>query len=147
MRVKKPKPLTIRPLVFLLTTVLITACGQTQEKPPEASRAKQNPLNNTIKLRQVNPQYPNDPEGIIVEKNFLNIVVSNTQLQVNGVDIKDPGSLTKLLSKAQNPVIVISSHKCLSAPKAAEILSIAQQSTQLPIAFSSYGKYDDPDCK
>jgi hypothetical protein len=51
-----------------------------------------------------------------------------------------------VLAANQKPAITIGTHKCLSRERAVEVISLAQRYTDTPIAFASYGTFEDPEC-
>jgi hypothetical protein len=60
--------------------------------------------------------------------------------------VKDLAALEKVLAANQKPAITIGTHKCLSRERAVEVISLAQRYTDTPIAFASYGTFEDPEC-
>jgi len=123
---------------LLITTVflLIASCAK-QPVQPEAK---------TIHVRSdasiSNPVRGGPP----VAKNLFNILVTPQRIQVNGTPIKDLAALEKLLAAHQQPAITIGTHKCLSPAQATQVITLAQRYTDTPIAFGSYGSFDDAEC-
>lgn len=128
----------LRPLLLLVFCLITAACAAKKPEPQ--------PKPQTIHLRSdasvSNPVTGGPP----VAKNLFNIVVSKSEMTVNGAKVRDLPALQKLLAAHKQPAITIAAHKCLEREKAAEILSLAQRHTDTPIAFGSFGKFDDPDC-
>lgn len=133
--------------VFIFTTMLTAGCQQTATQPTPPQSQKDTPPNYKVKIRKQDPQNPFGKNGQIVEKNLINIVMDKKEIKVNGVVIHGPEELKKILKKSSAPVITVATHKCLSSQSAAEILTIAQDHTDTPIAYSSFGSYDDPQCQ
>ena len=84
--------------------------------------------------------------GPPVAKKLFNIVVDPKRIKVNDTEVKDLAALEKLLAAHQHPAITIGTHKCLSSERAVEVISLAQRYTDTPIAFASYGTFEDPEC-
>lgn len=133
--------------VFIFTATLTAGCQQTATQPTPPPPQKDTPPNYTVKIRKQDPQNPFSKSGQVVEKNLINIVMDKKEIKVNGVVIQGPAELKKILKKSSAPVITVATHKCLSSQSAAEILTIAQDHTETPIAYSSFGSYDDPQCQ
>lgn len=125
---------------LLLTLVFSGGCATKKPEPQE-------PKPQTIRLRgDASVSSPAAP-GAIVTKSLFNIVVSPKNIVVNGVKVKNLTELEKLLAKHPKSALTIASHKCLSTEKAAEVMNLAQRYTDTPIAFGSYGNFDDAECK
>jgi hypothetical protein len=124
--------------LLLLSTVFLLSAGCAE--PPVQPEAK------TIHVRSdasiSNPVRGGPP----VAKNLFNIVVDPKRIRVNDTPVKDLATLEKLLAEHQQPAITIGTHKCLSSETAAQVITLAQRYTDTPIAFGSYGTYDDPEC-
>lgn len=124
--------------LILLTKVLllVAACAKQPAQPTPK----------TIHVRSdasiSNPVRGGPP----VAKNLFNIVVDPKRIQVNGTPVRDLAALEKLLAAHQQPAITIGTHKCLSREQAVQVISLAQRYTDTPIAFGSFGAYDDPEC-
>lgn len=88
-----------------------------------------------------------DEEGIIIEKKVASIVADTNGMTVNKIKVKDLKELKKILSQVVNPIITIATHKCLDGGEAKDILALAQSSTDTPIAFSTFGEFDDEQCR
>ncbi len=82
----------------------------------------------------------------IIEKDLFNIKVSSNRLEVNATPIKNLKALEKILGSYDKPVITVAAHICMQASATSEVLTLAQSYTDSPIAFGSWGSYDDADC-
>jgi hypothetical protein len=135
--------MTIHLLPIFLLGVLMVGCA-TPHKPPSPSE----PQPKSIQIRgnaSVNAE-PNQ-EGLTVTKELFEIIMDNKNLWVNKVPVKDLKALSKLLKKYKTPVMTISTHKCLTREKSLALMAIAQENTETPIAYRSYGDYDDAHCQ
>lgn len=81
-----------------------------------------------------------------IEKDLFNIKVSSNRLEVNATRIKNLKALEKVLGAYDKPVITVAAHICMQASATSEVLTLAQSYTDSPIAFGSWGSYDDADC-
>ncbi|MBC6905351.1 hypothetical protein DWB84_07760 [Saccharophagus sp. K07] len=120
---------------FLLGALLV-GCAQKTVKPEPQS----------IRLRG-DASVTQPATAGTIKKDLFNIVVGPDTIKVNGVAFKNIAELDKFLSGYQQPALTVATHKCLSNEKAAEVIGLAQRHTDVPIAFGSYGNYDDPECK
>lgn len=82
----------------------------------------------------------------VIEKDLFNIEVSATSLKVNSTPVKDLKALEKILAAYPKPVLTLAAHICMSAAQTTEIMTLAQTYTDSPIAYGSWGDYDDPEC-
>lgn len=82
----------------------------------------------------------------VLEKDLFNIKVSSKKLEVNATPIKNLKELEKILGAYDKPVITLAAHICMQASDTSEILTLTQSYTDSPIAFGSWGTYDDADC-
>lgn len=82
----------------------------------------------------------------LIEKDLFNVKVANNMLEVNGTPIKNLKVLEEILGAYDKPVITVAAHICMQASATSEILTLAQSYTDSPIAFGSWGTYDDNDC-
>src|SRR5690606_11169007 len=115
---------------------LLTGCANKTVKPEPQ----------TIRMRgDSSVSKPAEPG--LIKKDLFNIIVGKNTLTVNGVAIKNLTELDKFLSGYQQPALTVATHRCLSNEKAVEVISLAQRHTDVPIAFGSYGSFDDPECK
>lgn len=131
---------TFAPL--LLACALLQACASNK-----AAQQSQQPQPQTIHLRS-DASVSNPQAGTqLLKKDLFNIVMGPKTLSVNGTPIKNLAELEHLLRSYEQPALTLATHKCLSTEKAAEALSLAQRYTDTPIAFGSYGDFDDPECK
>lgn len=125
-----------RLIILTLAFALLGGCA-TEPAQPEAK---------TIHVRSEasisNPVRGGPP----VAKNLFNILMTPQRIQVNGTTVKDLAALEKLLAAHQQPAITIGTHKCLGREQAAQVIALAQRYTDTPIAFGSYGSFDDPEC-
>lgn len=132
--------------IFLLSCLTLGACAQTSTRQEPSSEL---PQPQTIRLRE-NPDAPQPPRGVedpTVEKDLFNVEASPKAITVNGRRVADIGALERLFAKYSKPMITIAAHKCLSGAEAAKIMRLAQDHTDTPIPFGSYGELDDPECK
>lgn len=132
---------------FIAAAIVILACALTQGCASKKAEPQKQPQPQTIHLRGDSSVTNPGPASQRLTKPLFNIVISPKSLMVNGAPVKNLAELERLLAKHQRPALTIASHKCLSTEKAAEVLSLAQRYTDTPIAFGSYGKFDDPECK
>lgn len=128
----------------LLACGLLQGCASTNTNK---KAEPQEPQPQTIHLRGDASISNPGPAHQRLTKPLFNIVISPKTITVNGAPVKDLAELERLLAKHQQPALTIASHKCLSTEKAAEVMSLAQRYTDTPIAFGSFGKFDDPECK
>lgn len=82
----------------------------------------------------------------LIDKDLFNVKVSSEALEVNDTPIKNLKELEKILGAYDKPVITIAAHICMQASATSEILTLAQSYTDSPIAFGSWGTYDDNEC-
>lgn len=82
----------------------------------------------------------------LIEKDLFNVKVANNMLEVNDTPIKNLKALEEILGAYDTPVITVAAHICMQASETSEILTLAQSYTDSPIAFGSWGTYDDADC-
>lgn len=127
-------------LTFLLwASAFISGCATTPQEEPKAL---------TIHLPD-----PSIPEGQIVtlnqtvKKDLFNIRLSPAGIEVNGTRVADIKALEALLAKYSKPAITIATHRCYSGERAAKVMNLAREHTNTPIAFGSFGDYDDPECQ
>lgn len=138
------------PVSAVFCALLLTACASQAEKAVEREKsekkAEKNLFTQTVRVRTTDTTAPFDQEGAIVEKKVATIIADNRAIWINNVRVKDLAELKQLLKKAANPVISIATHTCLKGSQAAEIMAIAQEATDTPLAYSSYGEPDDEQC-
>jgi hypothetical protein len=84
--------------------------------------------------------------GPIVTKKLFNIVMDPKRIRVNGTPVKDLAALERLLAAYEKPVLTIGTHKCLSPERTTQLMTLAQRHTDTPIAYGSYGDFNDPEC-
>lgn len=82
----------------------------------------------------------------IIEKDLFNIEASPNSIKVNSVPVKNLKALEKILASYPRPVLTLAAHICMSAAQTTEIMSLAQTYTDSPIAYGSWGDYEDPEC-
>ena len=124
-----------------LACALVQGCASQKPEPQTQPQPK------TIHLRGDASVSNPGPASQRLTKQLFNIVVSPKTITVNDSPIKNLKELERLLVKHQRPALTLATHKCLSTAKAAEVLNLAQRHTDTPIAFGSYGNFDDPECK
>jgi hypothetical protein len=124
--------------LFILCSLALS-CANT--KPSE------DPKPQTMSVRSDASVSNPTTNGPTVVKPLFNIVVDNRTILVNNTQVKDFVTLEKLLAKHNKPVITIGTHKCLSKIKTLDLMSIVQKHTDTPIAYKSYGSFDDEQCK
>jgi hypothetical protein len=139
-------PLLSKPAVYafalsLLACVLLPGCASKKPEP------QPQPQPQTIHLRGDASVANPGPADQRLTKSLFNIVISPKAMTVNGTPVKNLAELERLLTQHQRPALTLAAHKCLSTEKAAEVMSLAQRHTDTPIAFGSYGRLDDPECK
>lgn len=136
-----------RPLQMtaLVACLLLAACAQTPRQPQPAA---DQPLPQTIRLR-ADPDAPKPPRGTkdpTIEKDLFNVKLSPKGLEVNGTAVADLDALERLFSAYPKPMITIVAHRCLSGAQVSEVMRLAQEYTETPIPFGSYGNHGDPEC-
>jgi hypothetical protein len=123
----------------LIISGLLLSCANTKEvkgpKPQKIPVRSEASISNPV---------ANGPTQL---KPLFNLVVDNRAILVNDTNVKDYSTLEKLLAKHQKPVITIATHKCLSKSKTVELMNIAKKHTDTPIAYKSFGNFDDDQCK
>lgn len=132
-------------ITALLSCIALGACTQS---PTRQEQNTDLPAPQTVRLR-ANPDAPRPPRGIedpTIEKDLFNIEASPKAIKVNGREVAGVPALERLFLKHPNPMITITAHKCLSGAQAAKIMQLAQEHTDTPIAFGSYGEHGDPEC-
>ncbi len=82
----------------------------------------------------------------VIEKDLFNIEVTSMSLKVNSTPVKNLKALEKILAAYQKPVLTLAAHICMSAAQTTEIMTLAQSYTDSPIAYGSFGDYEDPEC-
>lgn len=129
---------------FCLLTLLMGCSSQ----PTQPQVADKPPEPRTIRLYADGAPAQNRPGASekTVEKDLFVIRASNKQVLVNDTKISGLNVLEQLLEDHPDSVITIEAHKCLSGADTAKILTLAQQYTETPIPFGSYGSEDDADC-
>lgn len=127
----------VKPLLLALG-LLCTGCAD----QPIAEQPKPKTIHVRSDASVSNPVI----DGPLVAKNLFNIVVGKNDIKVNGTRVKDLAAVEKLLAAHQQPAITIATHKCLDNIKGAEVIALAQRYTDTPIAFGSFGSFDDPEC-
>lgn len=121
--------------------------ARTKAQAKSAPKNLPQPQPQTIRLSQEYEIVDSENPQESVEKSLFNIAVSPKNIIVNGVPVSDLNALQKLLAQYDKPVLTISGHRCLDADKAVEIVNIAQNHTDTPIPYGSFGDYDDEECK
>lgn len=137
---------------FALGLLLLTSgCSQTSkiddDKSQNSKQGKFSPPSQTIKIRNPDTSNPTESNDQFVDRKLFNIVINKKSIWVNNGQIESIEALEALLSRNQNAVFTIASHKCTSNDKAAKIMALAQQYTDSPIAYASYGNYHDSECQ
>lgn len=123
----------------LWASAFTSGCAATPQEEPKAL---------TIHLPD-----PAIPEGQVVtldqtiKKDLFNIRLSPAGIEVNGTKVADVEALEALLAKYPEPAITIATHRCYSGERAAKVMNLAREHTNTPIAFGSFGDYDDPECQ
>lgn len=133
-------------ITALLSCLALSACAQS---PTRQEQNMDLPQPQTIRLR-ANPDAPRPPRGMqdpTIEKDLFNIEASPKAIKVNGREVAGIPALERLFIKHPNPMITIAAHKCLSGAQAAKIMRLAQEHTDTPIPFGSYGELGDPECQ
>ncbi len=124
----------------------LAACassGTTREQSAEVAQ----PTPQKIQLQAQVAENQPDARPQIIEKDLFNISVSPQMIRVNGTPVADVAALGRLLAAYPKPMITLAAHKCLSTAASAEVMNLAQQHTDIAIAFGSYGDYDDDECQ
>ncbi len=129
--------------LLLLPAVLATHGCATKSLKTENTQAVKP---NTIIIRANAQIGSNAEQGESVEKNFAQIIVSPEGIILNGVKLKGIEALKQKLKKSAQPVITISSHRCTDTKLASAIMALAQEHTNTPIPFGSFGAFTDSVC-
>jgi hypothetical protein len=136
---------------FTLSLILclglsLNGCANQSEKEKEKDRNE--PRAQTIRLRDPQKSAEN-PQKInpLVKKDLFNILLSPSGITVNGTKLENIKALKKFLSQQSKPVITIVAHRCYNSQDAAAVMSLAQEHTDTPIAYGSFGEFDDPECQ
>ena len=82
-----------------------------------------------------------------VNKNLFQVQATPKKLLVNGTPVKDLNEISQLFARYNKPIITLAIHRCVDANFSKTLLSTAQGLTDIPIAYNSYGEYDDPECQ
>lgn len=134
-------------ILSLSLSATLSCSSQSQKADSPKPKQKNEFYQQTVKIRQQNPDDPTDEKGVIIEKKVASIVADTRGMTVNKIKVKDLKELKKILSQVVNPIITIATHKCLDGAEAKDILALAQSSTDTPIAFSTFGEFDDEQCR
>lgn len=124
--------------------LVLCACASQEEKQNTTAQ----PMPEIITIKDpAAPSVPGLPTRS-VKKNLFNVVVNpNNLITVNGVDVKDTEALKQLMLKSNKPVITIAVHRCVATDYAKNLMNIIQPLTDVPVAYSAFGKYSDKECE
>ena len=123
--------------------MVLSACASQGEQ--QSSSAQPMPEIITIK----DPGAPTAP-GLptkTVRKNLFNVVVKPKAITANGVTVKDIEALKQLMLNNNKPVVTVAMHRCVANDYAKNLMNIIQPLTDVPVAFSAFGKYSDKECE
>jgi len=135
-------------LILIIPFLMFAISGCSSQQPTVPQKGKlDEPLMERVRIKNPTPGSQGDNRPTVIEKNLVKIQISPKFIRINESEITDLETLASILKKSGKPVITISSHRCTSTEKAVKVMELAQSYTDIPIAFGSYGNYNDDVCK
>lgn len=128
-------------VVFIIP---LTSCVSNAPKPEPRPDPTQ-PIPKTIRIKAT--ELTGGTPGSTIQKDLFNIVITPRQIIINEKPVKNTQALDKILKQYTRPVFTISAHKCAKSEFTAKVMALIQTHTDSPIAYGSYGQYDDAVCK
>lgn len=119
----------------------------------KAAKPAKSAKSSKVEPQKIRIEAPNQPrlsptaKPEIIEKDLFNIEASPGSIKVNSVPVKDLKALEKILAAYPKPVLTLAAHICMSPPQTTQIMTLAQRYTDSPIAYGSWGDYEDPECQ
>lgn len=156
----------MRYLPLLLSGVLLSACASNAPTPADArgqaataAPAETKSTRKTTRSKKNEPAKAPEPSYIQIKldndgrarprtetRPLFNIAVGKSLLALNGTPVKDLNELRAILGQYQGLVLTVAAHRCLESERAAEVLTLAQQFTNIPVTYGSFGDYGDAQC-
>ena len=136
--VKNKRALVLSQLAFVC---FLSACSSTPSKDEDAVKAQQPP-----KIKVPATELTGGVPGSVIEKPLITIILSPNKILINNKLAKGLPEVKKELAKFYRPAIAIQAHKCVDAKLATEVMNLAQDHTDTPIPFGSFGRFDDKGC-
>lgn len=160
----------MRCFCVLLFGALLTACATAPDAsdpsrsvPPARDRpsTETKPQSGKAKAKQDQKAASREPEPAMVQlkldstgngrprtetRPMFNITVAKSVLTLNGTPVQDLEALRVVLSRYRGLVLTVAAHRCMESERAAEVLSLAQTYTTIPVTYGAFGEYGDDQC-